>query len=213
MSPTAHADGSVNDRELIFHISRYPRGLVSTQIGSPIRAGHRVQIRGPFGYAFLREGGGPLVLVAGGTGWAPIWSVAAAACQQQPHREMILIAGVRATRDFYMGPCLNWLRDQGVRQVIATAEDRGSADLMVGRPTHYLPSLGLEDTVYVAGPPGLVDAVKIKARAAAARCYADPFLPSAEKLSLVKQSRKERYSRNDFGNWIEGGCPPRRTKA
>jgi 3-phenylpropionate/trans-cinnamate dioxygenase ferredoxin reductase subunit len=31
----------------------------------------------------------------------------------------------------------------------------------------------------------MVDAIKHKARAAAARCYADPFLPSVEKLSLV----------------------------
>jgi 3-phenylpropionate/trans-cinnamate dioxygenase ferredoxin reductase subunit len=54
-----------------------------------------------------------------------------------------------------------------------------------GRPTHYLPSLGPEDTVFVAGPPPLVDAVKAKSRAAAARCYADPFLPNAQPLSLI----------------------------
>jgi 3-phenylpropionate/trans-cinnamate dioxygenase ferredoxin reductase subunit len=54
-----------------------------------------------------------------------------------------------------------------------------------GRPTHYLPSLGPEDTVYVAGPPPLVDAVKLKSRLAGARCYADPFLPNAQPLSLI----------------------------
>jgi hypothetical protein len=47
------------------------------------------------------------------------------------------------------------------------------------RPTSSLPSLELKDTVYVAGPPSL-DAVRQKARAAAARCYGDPFLPSAQ---------------------------------
>jgi hypothetical protein len=69
--------------------------------------------------------------------------------------------------------------------VMGTVEVGSGLGFLSGRPTHYLPSLGPEDTVYVAGPPGLVDAVKHKARSAAARCYADPFLPSVEKLSLI----------------------------
>ena len=37
----------------------------------------------------------------------------------------------------------------------------------------------------MAGPSGLVDAVKRKARSAAARCYADAFLPSLQAPSFV----------------------------
>lgn len=185
MSPTVRSDGTEKPGELIFHIRRYPGGLVSTQIGATIRTGHRVTIRGPYGYAFLREGYGPLILIAGGTGWAPIWSLAAAARREQRHREVIVIAGGRDAAGLYMRDSLDWLIDDGVREVMATVESGRGETFLTGRPTHYLPSLGPEDTVYVAGPPGLVDAVKHKARAAAARCYADPFLPSVEKLSLV----------------------------
>ena len=84
-----------------------------------------------------------------------------------------------------MRPALNWLADDGVRDVIATVEVDPVRPFLPGRPTRYLPSLGLEDTVYVAGPPGLVDAVRRKARRAAARCYADPFVASAQGLSVV----------------------------
>ena len=126
---------------------------MSTQIGATIRPGHRVQVRGPFGYAFLREGDGPIVLVAGGTGWAPIWSVAAAARREQRHRELMVIAGARDPDGLYMRRSLDWLIDDGVRDVIATAESGATNPVLPGRPTHYLPSLGLEDTVYVAGPP------------------------------------------------------------
>jgi NAD(P)H-flavin reductase/ferredoxin len=184
-SPTLLPDGSHKPRELVFHMRRYPGGLVSTQIGATIRPGHRVQVRGPFGYAFLREGTGPIVLVSGGTGWAPIWSVARAARREQPHRDLIVIAGARDLDGLYMRRSLDWLVDDGVREVIATSETQGGPGVLQGRPTHYLPSLGLEDTVYAAGPPGLVDAVKRKARAAGARCYADPFLPGAQKLTLI----------------------------
>src|SRR5947209_16486575 len=185
LSPTVRADASAGPGELVFHIRRYPGGLVSTQIGATIKPGHRVQVRGPFGNAFLREGGGPIVLVGGGTGWAPIWSVAAAARRQQRHRDLVVIAGAREAEGLYMRRSLEWLIDDGVRNVIAIAEHGATRPVLPGRPTHYLPSLGPEDTVYVAGPPPLVDAVRLKSRAASARCYADPFLPNAQPLSLI----------------------------
>src|SRR5947199_2336587 len=185
LSPTVRFDGNAAPGELIFHIRRYPGGLVSTQVGATIKPGHRVQVRGPFGGAFLREGDGPIILVGGGTGWAPIWSVAAAARREQRHRELVVIAGSRDAEGLYMRRSLEWLIDDGVREVVATAETGATPPARRGRPTHYLPSLGPEDTVYVAGPPPLVDAVKMKSRVAAARCYADPFLPNAQPLSLI----------------------------
>lgn len=185
LSPTVRLDGSQHPKELVFHIRRYAGGLVSTQIGATIRLGHRVQVRGPFGHAFLREGEGPIVLVGGGTGWAPMWSLALNARLTQRHRDLMVIAGARDIGDLYMRPALDWLIDDGVQMVVATSELGATDPVRPGRPTHYLPSLGVDDTVYVAGPPGLVDAVKGKARAAAARCYADPFLPGVEKMSFA----------------------------
>jgi 3-phenylpropionate/trans-cinnamate dioxygenase ferredoxin reductase subunit len=144
-----------------------------------------VQVRGPFGSAYLRDGDGPLVLIGGGTGWAPIWSVASAARREQRHRDLVVIAGSRDAEGLYMRRSLDWLIEDGVREIITTAEIGATDPVRRGRPTHYLPSLGPEDTVYVAGPPPLVDAIKVKSRAAAARCYADPFLPNAKPLSLI----------------------------
>jgi 3-phenylpropionate/trans-cinnamate dioxygenase ferredoxin reductase subunit len=72
----------------------------------------------------------------------------------------VVIAGSRDAEGLYMRRSLEWLIDDGVREVIATAEVGASNGVRRGRPTHYLPSLGPEDTVYVAGPPPLVDAVK-----------------------------------------------------
>ncbi len=184
-SPSCRLDGSCDNEQLVFHVRRLPGGVISTQLGATIRVGHRAQVQGPFGHAFLREGEGPLVLVAGGTGWAPIWALARAARREQRHRDLVVIAGSRDPDNLYMRPALNWLIDDGVRDIIATTEVGATRPTLPGRPTHYLPSLGLEDTVHVAGPSGLVDAVKRKARSAAARCYADPFLPSEQTPSMV----------------------------
>lgn len=184
-SATVDSDGTHKPRELIFHVRRYPGGLVSTQIGATIGIGHRVYVRGPFGQAFLRDGTGPIVLVSGGTGWAPIWSIAAFARRTQRRRDLMVIAGARDPSSLYMRRSLEWLEDDGVREIIATTQIGAIRPLFPGRPTHYLPLFGLEDTVYVAGPSGLVDSVKTKARLGRARCYADPFLPGVQKLSMI----------------------------
>jgi 3-phenylpropionate/trans-cinnamate dioxygenase ferredoxin reductase subunit len=184
LSPTVRPDGRHDPCELVFHIRRYPGGLVSTRINTAIRVGHRVQVRGPFGQAFLRSGDGPIVLVAGGTGWAPIWSLASAARRSQRHRKLTVIAGARDPDGIYMRRSLEVLAQDGVSDVIATTQVGTIDPFRTGVPTDYLPDLRGDDTVYVAGPPGLVDAVKSKARAAQAPCYADPFLPGTQRLSL-----------------------------
>ena len=185
-SPTVRMNGELNKREMIFHIKRLPDGAVSSQLGSGIRDGHRVQIRGPFGQAFLRQPdrGGVLVLVSSGTGWAPIWSIARAACLAGIHTDTIVIAGARDMASLYMRPALDWLADNGFAEVIAVSRLDHGGRIRKGRPDHYLPLLGQSDIVNVAGAPGFVDIVRTKARRAAARCYTDPFLPARQAQSL-----------------------------
>ena len=185
-SPTVRMNGELNKRELVFHIKRLPDGVVSSQLGTGIGGGHRVQIRGPFGQAFLREPdcGGVLVLVSSGTGWAPIWSIARAACQAGLQRDTIVIAGARDMANLYMRPALDWLAGNGFAEVIATSRIGQGGRVKPGRPDHYLPLLGHSDIVHVAGAPHFVDTIKTKARAAGVRCYADPFLPARRSLGL-----------------------------
>ena len=67
------------ERQLEFHIRMVPGGMVSQHIASALMVGDPVEVRGPFGDAYwdgaesAKEG--PLLLLAGGTGLAPILSV------------------------------------------------------------------------------------------------------------------------------------------
>jgi len=128
--------------------------------------------------------GGVLVLVSSGTGWAPIWSIARAAGQAGMQRDTIVIAGARDMASLYMRPALDWLAGTGFAEVIATSRTGHGGRVKPGRPDHYLPLLGHSDIVHVAGAPRFVDMIKSKARNAAARCYADPFLPSRQAAGL-----------------------------
>jgi hypothetical protein len=85
----------------------------------------------------------------------------------------------------YMRRSLEILAEDGVADVIATTQVGATGTFRPGVPTDYLPALRAGDTIYVAGPPGLVEAVKTRAREAQAQCYADPFLPGTQKLSFA----------------------------
>jgi NAD(P)H-flavin reductase/ferredoxin len=190
-SPTAYLDGGLDDSELVFHIKRYEGGMVSAALGHAIRLGHKVTINGPYGHAFYREAASRLVLVASGTGWAPIWSVARAARLAQPEREIVVVAGARDPRNLYMGQWVDWLSSNGVRDIVLTASGTEGGDgIRFGRPTEFLPELTLADTVYAAGAPAMVDAVKLLAHRAGAECHADPFTMNTQGDSMLDRLRQ-----------------------
>jgi 3-phenylpropionate/trans-cinnamate dioxygenase ferredoxin reductase subunit len=186
-SPTQRVDGTGDIGELIFHVRRLDEGIVSSQLGRRIAIGHKVAIHGPFGSAFHRLGDGRIVLVATGTGWAPVWAIARASRFRQPGRDMVVVAGTRDPADLYMKPSLTWLASTGVTTVLATASGIVSPDttgVLAGRTTNHLPQLDPADTVYAAGNPAMVAAVRALCEQAGATCHADPFTASPTKPSL-----------------------------
>ena len=181
-SPTYPLEGPPHDRLLHFHIRKVMDGLVSSALGRDIRPGHRVKLMGPYGRAFFRQGHeGRIVLVASGTGFAPMWSVAVAAIMEQPKREMVFIVQARSLRSLYMHTALCRLAlFPNVTLIPMVSEPQQvSHAVRGGRPTDHLPKLAADDVVYTAGAPAMTDAVARIAKAAGARCYTDPFVQEA----------------------------------
>jgi len=180
-SPTAPLDAREPRDVLRFHVRTFARGRVSSALGRGIRPGHRAKLTGPHGAAYFRpRNASRFVLVASGTGFAPIWSVADAAMREWPERELSLIAGGRTLQSLYMIPALCQLAHGPRVTITLTASQRQNFTRAVrlGRPTDWLPPLRADDLVYAAGAPAMVDAVIEAARAAGATCFADPFAPA-----------------------------------
>lgn len=165
-----------------FHIRRMRNGRVTSSLGKRIRTGHRVTLTGPYGAAYFKPHlNGRLILIATNTGFAPIWSIAAAALRENAARPMMVIAGGRSLEALYMGPALLQLAQFPnvlVVPVCSTPQSLFPA-VKLGRPTDHLPRLLPSDVLYACGAPGMVDAIKAIAAHAGAACYADPFLPTA----------------------------------
>jgi 3-phenylpropionate/trans-cinnamate dioxygenase ferredoxin reductase subunit len=181
-SPTYPLEGRSDDRLLHFHVRVLSGGVVSSALGRDIRAGHRVKLTGPYGSAFFREDHpGRIVLVASGTGFAPMWSVAVAAIMERPQRELVFIVAARNIRSLYMHAALCRLALFPNVTIIPLVSEPQSVSRAVrkGRPTEHLPQLSPDDVVYTAGAPAMTDSVARMAKAAGARCYTDPFVADA----------------------------------
>jgi NAD(P)H-flavin reductase/ferredoxin len=180
-SPTYPLEGRPNDRVLHFHIRQFPDGIVSSALRSDIRIGHRVKVTGPFGSAFLRPAHrGSIVLVASGTGFAPMWSIAVAAIMQRPQRELIFVVAARQLQSLYMHAALCRLALFPNVTIIPTVSEPQSVSpaIRVGRPTDHLPNLSPNDVVYASGAPAMTERVARIAKAAGAKCHTDPFQSS-----------------------------------
>jgi 3-phenylpropionate/trans-cinnamate dioxygenase ferredoxin reductase subunit len=201
-SPTYPLEGRPDGRRLQFHIRKFPDGVVSSALGRSIEVGHRVRIAGPFGSAFLRRGhSGSIVLVASGTGFAPMWSIAVAAIRERPQRELIFVVAARKLQSLYMHAALCRLAlfpNVSIIPVVSEPQSVSSA-VRVGRPIDHLPILSAHDAVYAAGAPAMTASVARMARAAGARCYIDPFVPNAGAVEPATLMAR-------LGGWLNPGA-------
>lgn len=147
---------------------------MSPKLGNIIQPGHAVSAEGPFGSAFLRpQRQHRLVLVASGTGFAPLWAIAEASVRLQPNRPLLLVVGARRLSSLYMIPALQRLAGFPAATLIVTLQEPQTASRYArqGTPIQHLPSLEATDIVYAAGAPALVDAVGSAASRSGAEFY------------------------------------------
>jgi 3-phenylpropionate/trans-cinnamate dioxygenase ferredoxin reductase subunit len=163
-----------------------------------------VRLTAPYGHAFFRpKHRGGTVLVSGGTGFAPMWSIATAAITERPERELIFVVAARDLPSFYMDRALCRLAlFPNVTIVPVVTEPQAiSSAFRSGLPTEHLPNLSPNDIVYTSGAPGLTDHVARVARAAGARCYADPFVSNAKHDETTNLMSR-------LAGWLDSGSAP-----
>ncbi|MFF5020626.1 benzoate 1,2-dioxygenase electron transfer component BenC [Micrococcus luteus] len=146
-----------------FMVRITPQGAMSEYLRDRAREGDRIEFSGPFGSFFLREPRRPLLLLAGGTGLAPLMSIleklATTGCEQPIH----LVYGVSREADI-VG--LDWLEAYEERLAHFTwdliASEPGTSAPHTGYVTQIIRPEHLNDgdvDIYLCGPPPMVNAV------------------------------------------------------
>jgi len=87
---------------LELHIRKVPNGAMSDVIFSEIKNGLLMRIEGPKGTFFIRRGEEPLILLAGGTGIAPIKAMVEELISNQDKRDVYIYWGMNSTNSFYL---------------------------------------------------------------------------------------------------------------
>jgi benzoate/toluate 1,2-dioxygenase reductase subunit len=147
-----------------FLIRNVPGGLMSAWLAAEARPGARMSFMGPNGSFFLREVCRPLLMLAGGTGLAPLLSMLEVLADQGVDHPIHLIYGV--TRD---GDLVEIERLEALAARLPTltwsacVADPQSAYPLKGYVTEHLADQHLnagDCDVYLCGPPPMVEAVR-----------------------------------------------------
>lgn len=168
------------------HIRNLEGGAFSGQLLGGVQEKSLLHIEAPFGQFYLREDVlHPLILVAGGTGFAPIKAIIEQALSLEVKRSMTLYWGVRAVRDLYLAQLPErWAREHANFRFVPVLSQPEPTDAWLGR-TGWVHQAVLTDhpdfsafDIYAAGPPPMVKATydALVARALPpSQFFSDPF--------------------------------------
>jgi CDP-4-dehydro-6-deoxyglucose reductase len=153
-----------HDDELIqLHVRRVAGGQFTDHVFGKMKERDILRLEGPLGTFFLREDSAkPIVLVASGTGFAPIKSIIENALHKGVTRPMVLYWGGRRPKDLYMDA----LARQWPIQYVPVVSDALPEDSWTGRSgfVHRAVMQDFSDLsghqVYACGVPVMVDAAR-----------------------------------------------------
>ncbi len=162
------ANAPHDDGCLQLHIRHTPGGLFTDQVFSTLKVRDILRFNGPHGSFYLREDSSkPMILLAGGTGFAPIKAIVEHALHENCERPMYFYWGARARADLYMAELpRQWAAIHGhIRYVPVLSEPRPE-DAWIGRTglVHQAVMADFPDLsafqVYACGAPGMIDAAR-----------------------------------------------------
>jgi len=162
------ANAPYKDDLITLHIRHMPGGLFTDQVFGTMKERDILRFEGPLGTFFLREDSTkPMILLASGTGFAPIKAIVEQALHNRIERNMVLYWGGRRPKDLYMNAlCEEWARNTPNFRYVPVISDALPEDQWTGR-TGFVHRAVIEDIpamsacqVYACGAPIVVDSAR-----------------------------------------------------
>ena len=162
----ATAPGSGDTLQL--HVRLVPGGQFTGHVFGGLKARDMLRINGPHGSFFLREDSEkPMLLVAGGTGFAPVKAVVEQAIARGLRRPMAIYWGGKRRVDLYLNELASgWAKSHSHLRYVPVLSDADAQDGWEGR-TGLVHVAAMQDfpdlsghQVYVCGSPVMVAAAR-----------------------------------------------------
>lgn len=161
------ANAPYDDQYLELHIRHVPGGYFTSHVFEHMKPKALLRFEGPLGSFYIRDTERPIVLMGGGTGFAPLKGMIEQLKEQNFERPVHLYWGVRAKEDLYLDALV---RDWAARNdwltytpVLSEPKDEDNWEGRTGwvhdAVLADLPDL-TEHDVYMSGPPQMINAAK-----------------------------------------------------
>lgn len=163
------ANAPHDDMVMELHLRLIPGGQFTEYVFNEMPEKAILRIEAPFGSFFLREDSDkPMILVAGGTGFAPVKGIIEHMLHTKNTRQIKLYRGVRSLQDLYMNDiCEKWAAEHKQITYIPVLSDPQPEDNWQGR-IGLVHQAVLDDAInqnmdlsgfqaYVCGAPAMVD--------------------------------------------------------
>jgi len=174
------------------HIRHMPGGLFTDQVFGTMKERDILRFEGPMGTFFLREDSDkPVVLLASGTGFAPLKAIIEHMINEKSPRPITLYWGARRPHDLYMDAlCRQWAADLPQFTYVPVVSNALEEDQWQGRTgfVHQAVMADLPDMaayqVYACGAPVVVESANRDfvslCNLPAQEFYADAFTSEAD---------------------------------
>lgn len=176
------------------HVRHMPGGVFTDQVFATLKERDILRVEGPFGSFFLREDSDkPVVLLASGTGFAPIKAIIEQMQAKGSTRATALYWGARRPQDLYMDAWVQLkLKEMPHLRYVPVVSDALPEDAWTGR-TGFVHQAVLHDLsdlsghqVYACGAPIVVESARrdyLRHGLPEDAFFADAFTSAADKTS------------------------------
>jgi propane monooxygenase reductase component len=136
-------------------VKHYPGGRFSSLLDGAITAGDELRFTGPYGAFHLRRSDRPVLMVAGGSGMAPILSLLRALSEARSERMIRFFYGARTEADLFY---VDLIEELGA--VLADFRFTPVVGFVHEAAGEFLESGAMDDPeIYMCGPPPMIDAM------------------------------------------------------
>ena len=162
------ANAPHDDERIELHIRHVPGGYFTDFVFEQLKEKSLLRIEGPHGsFCLNEESDKPIIMVAGGTGFAPIKSVMEHLIYTESQRPVHLFWGARAKADLYLaGLVEEWSKQyRGFSYTPVLSEPlpqddwQGMTGWVHEAVLQHYPELSTYET-YLCGPPPMIDAAR-----------------------------------------------------
>lgn len=160
------ANAPHDDKYIELHIRHVPDGQFGDYVFDGMEVKELLRLKGPLGSYYLREESDrPIVLMGGGTGFAPLKGMLEHAFHIKLNRPIHLFCGMRARKDLYMDDLVRgWLAEHDNLKYTPVLSEPDQGDNWQGK-TEFVHKAIIEEypdlsgyDVYMSGPPPMIKA-------------------------------------------------------